>query len=126
MSRCTGHCCRSFTLPCDWATMIAGAWYWFNTAVPPWAATAYGVAVRNSLAFENGYQIAHMVVPVPDSAEVHARYRSLLKDGLHYYACKNQSPSGDCTIYETRPQMCRNFPYEQPCPFVGCTATGET
>lgn len=26
-----------------------------------------------------------------------------------------------CREYESRPVMCRRFPYERPCPFEGCT-----
>ncbi len=39
------------------------------------------------------------------------------------YRCNNLLPSGDCGIYEIRPNMCRNFPYEHPCPYgAECTS----
>lgn len=43
-------------------------------------------------------------------------------DGLvrHYYTCSLLGPDGNCTAYETRPDMCRAFPYA-PCPYPGCT-----
>ena len=40
----------------------------------------------------------------------------------HFYSCKNLSATGDCSVYGTRPAMCREFPYDgKQCPFKGCT-----
>ncbi len=40
----------------------------------------------------------------------------------HWYTCRNHdADSGNCTIYETRPQMCRDFPNGRECPNAGCT-----
>jgi Fe-S-cluster containining protein len=39
----------------------------------------------------------------------------------HYYRCKNLQPNGDCGIYDTRPDMCRDYPYGRPCKIEGCT-----
>lgn len=36
------------------------------------------------------------------------------------YSCKNQLPSGDCGIYETRPHMCRHYPNGRRCEYVMC------
>ncbi len=41
----------------------------------------------------------------------------------HWYRCRNQDvATGDCTIYPTRPQMCRDYPTAS----VGCTNAGCT
>lgn len=32
------------------------------------------------------------------------------------YTCRHLLTSGDCGIYETRPVMCRDFPYGRACP----------
>ena len=57
--------------------------------------------------------IAPMVIPIAQS-----------RNGLEYvYSCKNLSPRGDCGIYETRPQMCRDFPTKEGCHFRGCQSS---
>jgi Fe-S-cluster containining protein len=38
-----------------------------------------------------------------------------------YYRCRHQLPSGDCGIYDTRPNLCRAYPYGRPCEYPGCT-----
>jgi Fe-S-cluster containining protein len=42
---------------------------------------------------------------------------------LHYYTCKNLSPAGDCVVYESRPTMCRDYPYGNPCDHAGTGCT---
>ena len=29
--------------------------------------------------------------------------------------------TGDCLIYESRPGMCRDYPYSRPCGYPGCS-----
>lgn len=40
---------------------------------------------------------------------------------MHFYSCKNLSPSGDCSAYETRPRMCVDYPYGDKCGYTDCT-----
>jgi Fe-S-cluster containining protein len=44
-------------------------------------------------------------------------------DGLgHYYTCRHLTEDGDCGIYETRPGMCRDYPYRNTvCGYLNCT-----
>lgn len=37
------------------------------------------------------------------------------------YTCKHLKQNGDCGIYENRPRMCINYPYETECTFKDCT-----
>ena len=41
----------------------------------------------------------------------------------HYYRCTNLDENGLCSIYDTRPAMCRGFPYGQACNYRGCKAS---
>lgn len=66
--------------------------------------------------------IADMLVPVepenvdPCTGEHHGR-------GHARYSCRHVDAAGQCTVYEERPDMCREYPYNRPCTFVGCTWT---
>jgi Fe-S-cluster containining protein len=37
------------------------------------------------------------------------------------FSCRHLSGSGDCSIYEERPRMCRQYPMDEACSFEGCT-----
>lgn len=43
--------------------------------------------------------------------------------GGAYFDCRMLDTNGDCLIYASRPQMCRDFPNGGPCPRAGCTET---
>ncbi len=103
-SRCTGDCCRVFTLPYG----------------PRELAERVG-------RIQDGEQIAAMVrhlasgtSPPTGSPTPH--------DGLehHWYTCSNLGPDNDCAAYTTRPAMCRDFPYNAPCPYPACALEPET
>lgn len=43
----------------------------------------------------------------------------------HYYTCRHfDEASGRCSAYESRPAMCRQYPYGKGCSYVGCTMRG--
>jgi Fe-S-cluster containining protein len=52
-------------------------------------------------------------------------YRKVIKDSEtrkhHVYTCKHYDPKKKCTIYEYRPQMCRDYPYGNDCNYAACT-----
>ena len=56
----------------------------------------------------DGAYIADMVIPLETV------------DDQSFYTCRHLREDGLCGSYETRPQMCRAFPYGEPCPFPGC------
>jgi Fe-S-cluster containining protein len=39
----------------------------------------------------------------------------------HFYTCRHIQLNGDCGIYATRPEMCRTYPNERLCEFGDCT-----
>ena len=100
MSRCNGFCCREFFLPLQYEQIQQRA---------------------NETPTPENRQIADMLIPI-----TRARYTGISDNILHEtpgptYTCKHHLPNGDCGIYENRPKMCRNYPYGQPCPYIGCT-----
>ena len=104
--RCTGHCCRDFSLPYSPEEIEA-----MRLSVTKWDAAGneaiahiYPHAVFNDLG-----TIAAMV-----------QYRGE-HDGRHRYNCAHLSENGDCAIYERRPSMCVRYPYSRRCQHDGCT-----
>ena len=59
-----------------------------------------------------GKQLGAMLIPL-EAAEENSTY--------WWYTCKHLRPSGDCAIYETRPEMCSKYPYGHKCRYPGCT-----
>lgn len=94
--RCTGHCCRRFTLPF----------------------TPTGILQRRSQ-MEDGDLVADMVIPIGFSCD--APSGEVLGEPCWWYTCCHLLPSGDCAIYESRPEVCRSYPYGSPCKYPGCT-----
>jgi Fe-S-cluster containining protein len=58
--------------------------------------------------FTDGEQIAAMVIPIEPS------------ENGWWYTCRNLQEDGLCAVYETRPAMCREYPYGDQCMFPGC------
>lgn len=96
--RCTGDCCRCFSLEIPVAELEAD---YARFQQDPGSAKIPQVEI-----------IANMLIPL-------GRVR-----GQDLFTCKHLGPSGDCTIYETRPQMCRDFPGPAPCPYRNCNSHG--
>lgn len=109
MSACAGHCCRIFYLPHTPAELEAK---------------------RGDLV--DGETICDMVIYrgllTADQYEGYCRQHGLAPDKHvlikrttgNYYTCKCLTVDGLCSIYETRPHMCRDFPYGHPCQYGDC------
>lgn len=96
--RCSGHCCQHFTLP------------WPDDQLPNilWAHKAGAVAWQDP----EWLFIVNMTVPIHQHDPL---YRFT-------YTCRHfDQPSGNCTIYDDRPEMCRNYPYGRRCEDPDCT-----
>lgn len=98
--RCVGHCCRCFSIEHPYALVQE--------------------QYRQQLAHPNEPKAS-----IPDIAVIGAM---LIPQGVvrgqEIFTCKNLSKDGNCTIYETRPQMCRDFPGSRPCPYRNCASHG--
>lgn len=99
--RCTGACCRAFHL--QYSPEQLKAW-----EVGEDDAGTIARMVRFVRVVEPG-QLLPVGIPLPQGCPPQ-----------YVYACTNLLPNGDCAIYATRPVMCRDFPYGQPCPYPGC------
>ena len=96
--RCVGHCCRGFSLEHPYERVRAEFEAWKKgepTTIPD-----IGV-------------IGDMIQPLGVF-----RHQEL-------FTCRHLSAEGNCGIYETRPQMCRDFPGPNPCPYRNCASHGD-
>lgn len=97
--RCTGHCCRKFPLPYSLEELNEGK------------SRETGRPLEPDWPF-----IADMVILLGEG-----KYGDGRKSYL--YTCRHlDTVTGDCTVYEQRPRMCRDYPYGNECPIDGCTA----
>ena len=93
---CGGDCCRSFYLP--------------------FSPEELKEKVEDG-AITDGAQILAMVEHLghfekrPHQTTVKTDYDS----AGHYYRCRNLGVDGLCTVYDSRPEMCRSFPYDGDC-----------
>jgi Fe-S-cluster containining protein len=99
MGRCTGHCCRSFRLS--------------NSVANLRASESLEARLVAALVKPVGIFPAGVTLPTGDVSR-----------GGAYFDCRMLDRNGDCMIYESRPQMCRDYP-AGPCQRVGCTASAE-
>lgn len=110
-SACPGYCCAAF--------------FWPRT-----------ITEMRKLAhtFMDGAQIRDMLIPLTPK-EAKARYERFSgrkvprgvfgwKHRGHFFTCKNwDEDSRLCKVYETRPSMCKGYPYGKPCEH-GCGFSG--
>lgn len=128
MSRCTGHCCKRFFLPCspkelwekyeDWIRFGGKLAEFFRegTIMPPEPRQAITWA-------EDVWLIAPMVrlVQVLEPGDTNPINPSDPPSEYKGYSCVHLQENGDCGIYEHRPGLCRRYPYGQPCVYEECT-----
>lgn len=102
--RCTGDCCRSFSLPFTQEQFA-------KIKADP----------EKQKRYKDGERIFNMILPLGNVRTLPNGVRE--KDAkLAYYTCWHHDPiSGNCTIYDTRPRMCRLYPYGNECFYVDCT-----
>jgi Fe-S-cluster containining protein len=98
--RCTGHCCRGFSLEHPLSVVMEEYEKWKKD--PASATLIPDVAT-----------IAEMLIPLGVF-----RHQEL-------FTCKHLGENGDCKAYLTRPKMCRDFPGPNPCPYRNCASHGE-
>lgn len=121
--RCTGHCCRAFTLNLSPDEIVRALWALLTSDDN---AFYDDEGELRHVTWRDFEQIALMVVPLG---------RLMVPPGVTwfpqgeppfwFYTCRNLLPSGDCGVYETRPSMCSQFPYADRghvCPYDACTA----
>lgn len=145
--RCTGHCCRSFSLRMSPAEIEAE----FKTPKdnphrPPdidrlhemviylgqfqtnpiletkdesWPKKALLIATR-------GDKLAPLEQDMEGVSSLRPKRIDYDARGQHWYACRHVQLNGDCGIYEQRPELCRRYPNGHVCQFVDCTWSEES
>ena len=117
--RCSGHCCKVFPLGSDPDKRPAG----FS---PDELAEIFRAQTEGREPKGNGGRtindleiIYPMLRYLGESAERIDGEK--VEPPIHVYRCAHLQESGDCGIYETRPEMCREYPYGRPCNQPDCT-----
>lgn len=101
--RCTGHCCRAFTMHYSPEQLLSRCFY------------------DNDVG--DGRVLASMARPLGyfSRADAPPGHRNP-PSGSWWYTCAHfDEASGQCGIYDRRPRMCWMFPYGSACPYEGCT-----
>lgn len=97
MTRCTGHCCKSFWLPLDPAQLRFQA--------------KLATIGKSKWDQKDVVKINEMVI-----------YQRPHENGGYRYTCKYFDKStGNCNNYDNRPKMCSGYPYGNECKYKGCT-----
>jgi len=115
--RCTGDCCRNFWLPFT-PEEIRAAYVFWRDGGASW--TDAGGLIRTDTPGDIDI-IDPMVRPV--AAPDVSLWRDGTGPGVHgnFYRCVHLQENGDCGIYEIRPVMCCDFPYNKPCVYRNCS-----
>lgn len=126
--RCTGNCCRCFTIPYSPHEVQASYWAWLRGG-----AQVSQMGSDNSPILQDIHILAPMLVYLglfdrhPKQAkQINPMDEVLLRGRFdvqrHFYRCKHfDEKEKICTIYEMRPVMCRSYPNGRPCNYSGCT-----
>lgn len=129
--RCTGHCCQNFYLPFSPEDIDRAYRRWSTQGQT--GATHH--VTMNGVEYGPIYVDIHLIAPMV--VHLGKRAATMKKvnptdEGLlgkpelegHFYRCKHfDAVEKVCTIYELRPQMCRDYPGRDgaTCNFGGCT-----
>lgn len=123
-ARCTGRCCRDFDLP-----MSPGAARIMALAAEKGRGldtpNGYRSPVRMADHYAGGRAYPGACVRLGSRAEAvligsMVRFIGRNGRGVHHYACTHLDGEGNCSIYEQRPEMCRDYPYGETCRFREC------
>jgi Fe-S-cluster containining protein len=111
-ARCTGHCCESFTMP----QSPERIWQMYND----WQKYADGATFR--FGGNDIHIVAPMLIFIRETKTDPLDGREFFQGPQYVYTCKHfDRLARNCTIYENRPQMCRDYPYKSSCRYLGCT-----
>lgn len=111
IKRCTGHCCEMFFLPFTPRQLKKLKKLKRKKRMHPYLKGNHVINSRHN--YEDMDTIMNMVIPISPSREKLNSHigESASKNG-NWYTCKNfDKETRNCKIYNTRPRMCRDFPY---------------
>lgn len=106
--RCTGHCCEVFHLPKGPAGLAERATY------DPDVARVQQIVQYLGFGYTKEF-ISSRVPTIPE-------HRRLDREKGHWYTCTVfDKETRNCTDYENRPHMCRDYPGVHRCEHLDCT-----
>ncbi len=115
--RCTGHCCEDFTLP-----------------IPPMQVDfenkKLAMGKRPRFGIEGDWaKVGAMLIFKRLDKQQPAGWKVPRGEKTSYafhYTCKHYDrEKRECSVYEERPQMCRDYPNVEPCKYKKCTRVVE-
>lgn len=127
--RCTGHCCQEFYLPYSPEELADAYKAWSGSGGKPIAMAKdkpKPILVDIHLITP---MVVHLGFKLQEQPCVNPTDEVLLgkpEVAGNYYRCKHfDAESKNCTIYDIRPAMCRNYPYAEKCNYGGCQWTAQ-
>jgi len=112
VQRCTGHCCKQFSLPHSPDLLEKDYQVYLK-----WAKDQSNPHPR----FKETHIVSQMVIHIGEGKIVSGKFIEG-KTGSHIYTCKHyNTETGNCMNYEGRPEMCKDYPYGDVCSYAGCT-----
>jgi Fe-S-cluster containining protein len=121
--RCKGQCCRVFTLPLPPEELKERYEHFLNNGKDRLHKSdqrSYYQKNEQYTSTEEIYLIYPMVKYLGKFKKTPQGYRT--NEYIHHYTCKHlDKKTGNCTIYEIRPKMCRRYPDAGICYYKGCS-----
>lgn len=113
-ARCTGQCCHKFTMSASFERI--------QQMYKDWVEFGGGMS---RIPMNDVHIVALMLIPLGE--QTHDIDGHAFEGGPRMmFTCKHfDKEKGNCTIYEHRPQMCREYPYRNSCRYEGCTYVAE-
>jgi Fe-S-cluster containining protein len=112
----SGKCCEDFFLPIKPEELEASYRRWLANKTIPLLKNEESNTLHSSTPV---YQDIHLIYPM-------VRFLRYDKEkGNHYRCVHHDAKSGNCGIYEIRPDMCRLYPYGGVCTYEGCKCKGD-
>jgi Fe-S-cluster containining protein len=108
VSRCTGHCCRWFTLgasPPELGNRLRLARAISSEFPPIFADLDLGASPEDLETISECFTYGGYSKDPPDDIGMEHS-----AEPAHWYGCHKLQDNGDCGIYDRRPQLCRRFP----------------
>lgn len=111
IKRCNGHCCEIFFLP--FTPKQLGSVRKLKKKKGMNISIKGNKAINSRSGFQDIQIVAEMVISISPSREKLESHigESAGKNG-NWYTCRNfDKETRNCKIYDSRPRMCRDFPY---------------
>jgi Fe-S-cluster containining protein len=128
--KCGGQCCKRFYLPHAPDVFRSDYLRWLtnqnNTVLIKNDHCDNIEAFKYALRFNDIHIIYPMLIYL-GSFDFDPADGRKLNEKVHHYTCAHHDgKTGLCRIYDTRPAMCRDYPYGVACRYPGCKDNGIT